>query len=153
MKIKPKTVTTMRMSGAAISHARTDIDVRDLSSIIDEPPERHGTNQGLTPTETMMASLMGCTNVITSRIAEAMGVKMEGMTISLKAGFDRRGATLQEEIAVPFPEVNMTIAVKTDATAEQMETIKSDLGKYCPIAKVIRAAGTPINETWEVSPL
>jgi len=153
MKIKPKAVTTMRMKAVAKSHARTDVDVRDLSSIVDEPPERHGTNMGLTPTETLMASLLGCTNVITSRIAEAMGVKIEDLNISLKAGFDRRGATLQEEIDVPFPEVNMTIAVKTDATAEQMETIKSDLGKYCPIAKVIRAAGTPINETWEVSPL
>lgn len=153
MKIKQKAVTTMRMSGEAKSHARTDISVRDLESIVDEPPERHGTNKGLTPTETLMSSLMGCTNVITSRIAEAMGVKIEDMTIDLKALFDRTGASLQDEIAVPFPEINMTIALKTDATAEQMETIKTDLAKFCPIAKVIRAAGTPINETWEVSPL
>ena len=153
MKIKQKAVTTMRMSAEAKSHARTDISVRDLESIVDEPPERHGTNKGLTPTETLMSSLMGCTNVITSRIAEAMGVKIEDMTIDLKALFDRTGASLQDEIAVPFPEINMTIALKTDATAEQMETIKTDLAKFCPIAKVIRAAGTPINETWEVSPL
>lgn len=153
MKIKQKTVATMRMSAVAKSHARTDISVRDLESIVDEPPERHGTNKGLTPTETLMSSLLGCTNVITSRIAEGMGVKIEDLTISLKAEFDRRGATLQEEIAVPFPEVNMTIALKTDATTEQMEAIKTDLGKFCPIAKVIRAAGTPINENWEVSPL
>ncbi|MEM7442550.1 MAG: OsmC family protein [Pseudomonadota bacterium] len=153
MKIKPKTVTTMRMKGEAKSHARTDVSSRDLSSIIDEPPERHGTNLGLTPTETLMASLIGCTNVITSRIAEGMGVRLEGLDVSLKALFDRQGAMLQEEIAVPFPEVNMTISVRTDATPEQMEKIKEDLGKFCPIAKVIRAAGTPINETWEVSPL
>ena len=153
MKITPKTVTTMRMSGTAKSHARTDVSVRDLASIIDEPPERHGTNMGFTPTETMMASLIGCTNVITSRIAEGMGVTIEDLTVSLKASFDRRGATLQEEIEVPFPDVDMTIGLKTDATAEQMEAIKTDLGKYCPIAKVIRGAGTTINETWEVAPL
>ncbi|MEO1223711.1 MAG: OsmC family protein [Pseudomonadota bacterium] len=153
MKIKQKAVTTMRMSAEAKSHARTDISVRDLESIVDEPPERHGTNKGLTPTETLMSSLMGCTNVITSRIAEGMGVKIEDMTIDLKALFDRTGASLQDEIAVPFPEINMTIALKTDATAEQMEKIKSDLAKFCPIAKVIRAAGTPINETWQVSSL
>ena len=153
MKIKPKTVTTMRMSAEAISHARTDVSVRDLASIVDEPPERHGTNKGLTPTETLMSSLLGCTNVITSRIAERDGVAIEDMTISLKATFDRRGASLQEEIDTPFPEITMTIALKTDATAAQMETIKTDLGRFCPIAKVIRAAGTPIHETWEVSPL
>lgn len=143
----------MRMSGTAKSHARTDVSVRGLESIIDEPLERHGTNMGLTPTETLMAALIGCTNVITSRIATGMGVKVEDLTISLNAQFDRRGVTLQEEIDPPFQEVDMTIALKTDATEEQMAAIKADLGKYCPIAKVIRAAGTPINETWEVSPL
>ncbi len=33
-------------------------------------------------------------------------------------------------------------------TSEQLETIKTDLGRFCPIAKVIRGAGTSIAEDW-----
>ena len=59
-----KSEVIMSMSATGETHARTKINIRDVSSVIDEPEARGGTNQGLTPTETLMASLIGCTNVI-----------------------------------------------------------------------------------------
>ena len=38
--IKPKTVVTMKMAGACTTHARTDVTVRDITVVIDEPAER-----------------------------------------------------------------------------------------------------------------
>lgn len=151
--IRMKTITDMKLSGDVKSHARTDVSTRDVSAIIDEPVAREGTNLGLTPTETLMASLIGCTNVITQRIAHHKGVTVGDMHIDAAAKFDRRGVTLQEELEVPFPGVVLTIDIQTDATAEQMEEIKSHLQKFCPIAKVIRNAGTAIDEIWNVTPL
>lgn len=151
--IRMKTVTQMAMTGTARSHARTDIAVRDVSAIIDEPEARGGTNQGLTPTETMLSSLLGCTNVITQRIAHRDGVTIGEMTIEAKAAFDRRGAALEEEIETPFPEIALTVTLSTDATPAQLDHIRSELARFCPIAKVIRAAGTTITETWVARPL
>ena len=37
-----------RLVGEAVSHSRTDISVRDLKVITDEPLERNGTNMGVT---------------------------------------------------------------------------------------------------------
>jgi len=153
MAIRPKTVVDMLMQAKAISHARTDISVRDVSSTIDEPEARGGTNQGLTPTETMIASLVGCTNVITQRIAHQKGVTIGSMNVDAHAKFDRRGVSLEEEIDVPFPEVTLTIDIQSDASAGQLEEIKRDLQKFCPIAKVVRGAGTQIHEQWNASPL
>lgn len=153
MAIREKTITTMKMSAVGETHARSKVSVRDVSSVIDEPEVRGGTNQGLTPTETLMASLIGCTNVITNRIAHAMGVEIGGMTIALTTEFDRRGVSLQEEVEVPFQSVTMDIEVATDASADQLDKIKADLGRFCPIAKVIRASGTTINENWTTRPL
>ena len=67
-------VIKMKVEGAVKSHARTDILARDVETVIDEPNARGGTNLGLTPTETLMASLIGCTNVISHRIAESIGI-------------------------------------------------------------------------------
>ena len=72
-------VVTMKLEGSVKSHARTDILARDVESVIDEPTVRGGTNLGLTPTETLMASLIGCTNVISHRIAERINVKINKM--------------------------------------------------------------------------
>ena len=49
--------------------------------------------------------------------------------------------------------VVMDIEVATNATPEQITEIKTELSKFCPIAKVIRAAGTPITENWTTTPL
>ena len=69
-------VINMKLEGASKSHARTDILARDVESVIDEPVARGGTNLGLTPTETLVAALIGCTNVISHRIIEKMGFKI-----------------------------------------------------------------------------
>jgi uncharacterized OsmC-like protein len=45
-----------------------------------------------------MAALVGCTNVITHKVAHKNGVDIKSMNIRLEAQLDRRGVTLQEEI-------------------------------------------------------
>ena len=125
-----KSEVIMSMSATGETHARTKINIRDISSVIDEPEARGGTNQGLTPTETLMASLIGCTNVISKRIAHKMGIELGEMDIQLSAKFDRRGTMLEEEIDVPFSEVTMDIEIDTDATEEQIHMLKIELVEW-----------------------
>ncbi len=149
--VKQKTIVTYKFTAEATSHSRTDVKVRDVSSVIDEPVERGGTNQGLSPTETLMASLLGCTNTIFHKCAEKHGVKLKKMNMRLEAHFDRRGATLQEEVDVPFPKMTMYVDIVTDAPEAKVEAAKSDLHKFCPVSKVIRACGTDLEEVWAVT--
>lgn len=149
--IKQKTTIEMKLSAVAETHARTKVSVRDVEDVIDEPEARGGTNQGPSPTETLMCSLIGCTNVITQKIAHKMGVKVNAMEVKLSSQFDRRGVLLEEEVDLPFFDLVMDIDIKTDATDEQMDKIKNDLAKFCPIAKVIRGYGATITENWHIT--
>ena len=153
MAIRQKTTIQMKLAATGETHARSRIRARDVESTIDEPLERQGTNQGLSPTETLMASLIGCTNVISKRIAHGMGVEMGEMEVALTSDFDRRGVMLADEVERPFANIVLDITVATDATPEQLEAIKADLQKYCPIAKVIRGSGVTITENWTTKPL
>ena len=143
-------VVTMKLEGSVKSHARTDILARDVESVIDEPTVRGGTNLGLTPTETLMASLIGCTNVISHRIAERINVKINKMDINVEATFNKDGVSLAKEVEIPFPEINLYIKIDTNASKEQLETIKRELKMYCPISKVITNSGSKINDIWEL---
>ena len=147
-----KTTIKMRMEGVAQSHSRTDVGIRGLTNIIDEPLERGGTNLGMSPTETFAASLIGCTNVIGHKIAHKNGVEFKAMKIRLEADFDRRGVTLAEDVGVPFPAMTLFIDVTTDATEAQIDQIRHELAMYCPIAKVVRASGTQLSEVWNIVP-
>jgi len=148
--IREKTTIKMRLEGVAQSHSRTDVGIRGLTKIIDEPIERGGSNLGMSPTETFAAALVGCTSVISHKIAEKNGVVFKALNIRLEADFDRRGVTLIEEVGVPFPAMTLFIDVTTDASQAQIDQIRHELSLYCPIAKVVRASGTQLNEVWNV---
>ena len=96
--IKEKMVVTTRLEADCPSHARADITVRDVSTTIDEPLERGGSNMGPSPTETAMAALIGCTNVIAHKVADKLGIDIGHMKISSACEFDRRGVALSDEI-------------------------------------------------------
>jgi uncharacterized OsmC-like protein len=149
--VKPKLVGNFAITGDCISHARTDVEVRDVDVTIDEPTQRGGTNMGLTPVETLMAALLGCTNVIGHKCADKHGVTFDDMSVAADVTFDRSGTQLQEEIAVPFPKIVLQINVTTNADDAAIKNVKSDLGKFCPLAKVLREAGTEIEEVWTVT--
>lgn len=151
MAIRPKTVVSMRLEGACPSHSRTDVSVRDRNIVIDEPAERGGTNAGASPTETMLGALAGCTNVITHKIAASMGIELVTMNVDVDAQFDRRGVTLAEEIAVPFPRIKLTISLTTSADETQIASIRRDLERFCPVSKVLRESGSVIEEEWNVT--
>ncbi len=141
-------VVHMKLEGSSKSHSRTDIITRDVESVIDEPIARGGTNLGMSPTETLITSLIGCTNVITHRIMEKMGFKINSLDIKTKTLFNRDGVGLIQEVDIPFPEITMDIEISTDASESNLIEVKKQLAMYCPIAKVIRNAGTKINENW-----
>jgi len=151
--MREKLMVKMRMEADAVSHSRTDVSVRGLTNVIDEPVERGGTNLGMSPTETLIASLLGCTNVIGHKVAHRMGIEIASMKIRVEVDFDRRGVTLAEDVAVPFPALTMTIDVTTPASAAQIDQLRRELAMYCPISKVMRAAGTTLTEVWNVTPV
>lgn len=149
MAIKMKTVVTYRAKATCPTHARTEIPVRDLSVVIDEPVERGGTNLGPTPTETAMTALIACTNVIGHKNASRLGIDLGEVTIDADCKFDRRGVLMEEEIAVPFPEITLTVNCNTPASQEELDLVGVETAKYCAIAKLFEAAGTNLTVNWQ----
>ncbi len=150
--IKVKSVV-YHLRGAAPSPGRTDITTRDVSTVTDEPIERGGSNTAPSPTETLMAALIGCTNTIVTKIAKSMDLDFTVNEVLCEAEFDRRGVLLDERVEVPFPNVKLVLDVTTNATAEQLETIRERLPRFCPVSMVMRQSGTNIVEEWKVTPV
>ena len=148
MTVKMKTVVTYRATATCPTHARTEIPVRDLSVVIDEPTERGGTNLGPTPTEAAMTALIACTNVIGHKNAHRLGIDLGEITIDANCKFDRRGVLMEEEIDVPFPQVTLTVNCITPASQEELGLVGVETAKYCAIAKLFEAAGTDLTVNW-----
>ncbi|MGI9400233.1 MAG: OsmC family protein [Rhizobiaceae bacterium] len=150
--LKPKTSVKLRASANCPSHSLSNISVRDLEFAIDEPVERGGTNTGPTPTDTALAALVGCTNVIGHKCAESLGIDIGHLDISAVCEFDRRGVTLAEEIEVPFQSIRLTVEADGSASQDELDRVASEVAKYCPLSKLFRYAGTTIEENWNCKP-
>ncbi|MEL7344663.1 MAG: OsmC family protein [Pseudomonadota bacterium] len=144
-----KTTVKLRAKGAGISHSRMDVAVRDLTTVIDEPTERGGTNLGVTPTDTALAALAGCTNVIGNKCAEKLGIDAGHIHVDIVCDFDRRGVTLSEEIETPFVALIQRVTCTGSATKEELAKLGDEVAKYCPLAKLFINAGTEVTTTWD----
>lgn len=148
MAIRMKTTVTLKAEADCPSHSQSVVALRDLTFSIDEPTERGGTNLGPTPTETALAALVGCTNVIGHKCAKALGVDIGHLRISAQCAFDRRGVTLAEEIEVPFQSIDLQVTSDGPATQADLDRVAADTAKYCALAKLFEAAGTKLNIAW-----
>ena len=147
-QVKPKSTVKLRAEAACPSHSLARISVRDLSFAIDEPVERGGSNLGPTPTDTALAALIGCTNVIGHKCARKLGIEIGELTISATCDFDRRGVTLQDEIDVPFVSVHLKVETSKSVSQEDLARLTSEVARFCPLSKLFRQAGTIIDEEW-----
>lgn len=148
VEVKMKTTVKLSATAECPTHARSEFAVRDLEFNVDEPVARGGSNTGPSPTETALAALIGCTNVIGHRCAEHLGVAMGHLTIAASCDFDRRGVTLSEEIDVPFQRIELKITYDGPASEAEVARVAAEVKKYCPLSKLFTGAGTEIVETW-----
>src|SRR5262249_4565926 len=61
---------------------------------------------------------------------------LKAMTIDAESTLDRRGTQLLEEI---------------EKCRSDLEKVKADLHRFCPISKVVRDSGTELEEVWNVT--
>lgn len=149
MAIRQKTTITMKIGSKSPSHSQSNIKVRDIDFTIDEPTERGGTNLGPTPTETLVAALIGCTNVIGHKCADALSIDIGHLDIDAECDFDRRGVTLAEKIDVPFVAIRLNIKYDGTASEQDIQKVSEELAKFCPLAIMLKQAGTTIEENWQ----
>jgi len=148
--IHEKNTVKLAVDAHCPSHSKADISVRELNFCIDEPVARGGTNEGPTPTDTALAALVGCTNVIGHKCADKLGIDIGTLDINVVADFDRRGVTLAEEIDVPFAAVNLTVRSHGKANQAELDQVAKEVAKFCPLSKLFREAGTVVTEDWSV---
>ena len=64
------------------------------------------------------------------------------------AADQRRGVLLQEEVDQPFTAVRLRIETDGPATQAELDRVAADVARFCPVSKMLKAAGTKVTETW-----
>lgn len=149
--VKEKPIWKFRLSGTAESSTKSQVTSRDVTMIIDEPIERGGTNEGPMPVEMVFAGLIGCTHVISNKLAKANDVEVVDMDIEVVTTMDSRGTRLIEPIDVPFPDTVLHIKATMNGSDDGIEAVIHKLKEHCAVSKMLRMSGTKVTENWLVN--
>ncbi|MCY6383722.1 OsmC family protein [Hoeflea prorocentri] len=142
----------IEIDGMAISAAKTELTARQHTIVIDEPPERGGTDIAATPLEHMLSSFLACTNVITQFVAVQKRLKIRGMSMSLVGHFDTRGVFEKASVRCPFPTIEMKVEIQSDMSLDELHDLKAAVARRCPVSVILREAGCQIEDVWQLMP-
>lgn len=136
------------VKGKCISHGRTDVEARGKTIIIDEPPQRGGTDLGMSPLETFFSSYCGCINVVANNIIEEQGLDVHISSVDVQGKFLSAAFTGEKNIGVPFENMKLIITAKVSCSDEELAKVKEQLAWRCPISATFYAAGMDLMEEW-----
>jgi uncharacterized OsmC-like protein len=113
----------------------------------DEPVELLGTNGAPNPQELLMSAVNACMMVGYVAQAAVRGITLESCRIETSGELDLRGFLgMSDEVPPGYRQLNYTVHVKGDGTAEQFAEIHQAVMKTSPnyfnMARPIRMNGT-----------
>lgn len=149
--VKEKPIWTFRVHGRQETATKSVVRARDVEMVIDEPIERGGTNLGPMPVETMIMGLVGCTHVISNKLARANGIGIARMDITVTTKMDSHGTRLIHPVDVPFPEVHIAIDAEMEGPEDGIAAVVAKLKEHCAVAKMLRMSGSEVTETWTIN--
>jgi len=151
VNVKEKAIWKFQLTGSAETSTRSRVTSRNVKMTIDEPIERGGSNEGPMPVEMVFAGLIGCTHVISNKLAKANDVEIVDMDIDVVTTMDSRGTRLIEPIDVPFPDTVLNITATMKGDDSNIETVVDKLQAHCAVSKMLRQSGTKITENWLIN--
>lgn len=150
-KIKEKPIWKFNITGTQNTSTQSVATARGKSVIVDEPVLRGGTDEGPMPVEYVFMGLVGCTHVISNKLAVANGIKFTSMDIDIKVTMDSHGTRLINPIDVPFPEVTVIIKADYEGPRDGALQVVEKLRHHCAVSKMLQESGTKVVENWTLN--
>src|SRR5882724_554367 len=87
----------------------------------------------------LLEALAACAGVTMAAVATAIGVELRGGTVLAEGDLDFRGTLgVAKEAPVGFQQIRLKFALDTDASEEQIETLKRLTERYCVVYQTLR---------------
>ncbi len=144
-------IKTVRAQSRWKGRYRNDLAVREFSFTTAEPEKIGGRNEGPTPMEYVAGALNGCLGIVIEVVAKERGIALDDLKIESAGLVDQRGLFGTADVSPHFQSVDIAIALTTSAPNEQIEQLKRDTLKRCPVYNLIHDSGARMNVAWNVT--
>ncbi len=130
----------------------TEVSIREHGLTVDEPESLGGTNKGPNPVELILASLGTCQEITYRAYAAAMGIPLDGVSVTMEGDIDLRGFFAVDETVRPgYESIKGTVHIDSSASAEQIEQLRQAVNAHCPVLDIL-SNPVPVEMTVEAKP-
>ena len=144
----PKTVYTLHTDGVGMGQT---IKLRGTPHVIevDAVVAFGGKDSAPGPLAYALASLTSCSQATAQIVAKGLGVEIEKISFDLESEIDMSVLVGLEARGLPdFQPFTMNVSVATRASDEQIETLRVETERRCPMSQVFKRAGIPVTSRW-----
>ena len=95
----------------------------------------------------LLEALVACAGVTLQAVSTAIGVELKDATISAEGDLDFKGTLgVSKEVAVGFKVIRLNFDLETDATQEQIDSLKKLTERYCVVYQtLVKGVGVETN--------
>ncbi len=127
-----------------IDGLRSEVEIRQFTVTVDEPPSLGGTDTAPNPVEYVLVALATCQEITYRAYATALGVPLESVSVTLEGSLDLRGFFAVSNDARPgFTGIRGAVRLKSVASPEELAKLKAVVDAHCPVLDILRSP-TPV---------
>ncbi len=135
-----------------VEGVRSEARIRQFTVTIDEPPALGGTDAGPNPVELVLAALAACQEITYRAYATALGVPLDGVSVSLRGDLDLRGFfAVGDGVRPGFTGVRGTVALTSSAPRAEFEKLRVIVDAHCPVLDILKNP-VPVELVLETAP-
>lgn len=132
---------------------RCDVEMEGHTTIIDEPPERGGTDEGATPLLHFSAAFASCQTVQIAKVAESMRLKFGEIKIDATIDTGRDDGREAGARIIRIVGAKLDISIETNESEKKIERLKTLAVDRCPVGALLDDAGVVPELIWTILPL
>lgn len=114
-----------------------------LETIVDEPPNLGGTDDGPNPVEYLLVALAGCLNVVGHLVAREMGFTINSLKIEISGTLDLAKFMGKGGERAGYKKVNVNLIVDAKVDEKTLKEWLKRVEERCPVSDTI-ANPTPV---------
>ncbi len=89
----------------------------------------------------LLEALVACAGVTLSAVATSLGIPIDEGSLRAEGDLDFRGTLgISKDVPVGFKDIRLEIALKSPATAEQLQKLLELTERYCVVLQTLKAA-------------
>ena len=128
-----------RVSSRGKEGLHREVRVRDFSLTVDEPSALGGTDKGPNPVEYALAALATCQEITYRLHADAMGIPVNDVSVTLEGEIDLRGFfDAADGVRPGFLWIEGEVSFDSPASRDELVKLKEAVDAHCPVLDLLR---------------